>query len=470
MRLRLLDVLDSTGAELVRGDAGATVSGVSTDTREIAPGSLYVALAGPRFDGNLFAKEALEKGAGALLLRSEQDVPASLPERLPNGRPVALHIDPRRALVDLAAWHRARVTAPVIGVTGSSGKTTTKDVLTQLLSAHRSVIGSPRSFNNDIGVPLTLLLADEGTEALVVEIGTNSPGEIAALCRVAARPTAGIVTNIGAAHLEGLGSLEGVAREKGDLAAAVPADGFVVLNADCRFSRQIASMTAARVITFSVEGEGDLNAHDLVFHAAGTTFRLNGHEVTSPLLGTHNVSNLLAALAACTGLGVPLDEVLPVVQHLAGGHQRMERHALPGGSLVLDDTWNSNPDSARAAVRVLAGLHGHRRRVLILGDMLELGRHAAEMHHEVGLAAAEADLDLVVLVGELAVAAAAGAMDGGLPAERVLHLPDAAAAIERVPSLVEAGDVVLVKASRGLRLERVVQRVVKRLSGEEGGQ
>ncbi len=453
-RLRIQDVLDSTGAVLARGAAELEVSGVSTDTRTLRPGELFIALSGPNFDGNRFARQALDGGAAAVLLRDERRELGGLP----GDRPVLLHRDPRRALADLAAWHRSRLSAPVVGITGSCGKTTTKNIVRDLFSRLMPVVASPSSFNNDIGVPHTILMADATTRLCVIELGTNHPGEIAGLCRIA-RPTAGIITNVGAAHLEGLGSLEGVAREKGDLAAALPRDGFLVLNADCRFTPVLRGRTSARVITYSVGAapaeRGDLDARELVFHSGGTTFRLDGFEVTSPLLGTHNVQNLLAALCVCIGLGVPIEEVLPAIPALRGGRQRMERIEL-GELVVFDDSYNANPESMRAAVRVLAGVHGHRRRVLVLGDMLELGDLAAELHHRIGAEAARAGIDLLILVGELAKAAAAGALEGGLDSSSVVHFPGTEEAASEVNAYLRPGDVVLVKGSRRLRLEEVV--------------
>jgi UDP-N-acetylmuramoyl-tripeptide--D-alanyl-D-alanine ligase len=325
------------------------------------------------------------------------------------------------------------------------------------------VVASPNSFNNEIGVPHTLLLGERETRLFAIEMGTNHQGEIATLSRIA-RPTAGIITNVGASHLEGLGSLEGVAREKGDLAAAIPAEGFVVLNADSRFTPAIRLRTSARVITFGIAGTrrepADLEASAVVFHSGGTSFRLNGCELTSPLLGTHNVENLLAALAIALGLGIPLSAVLPGVATLQGGRQRMERVDLAGVT-VFDDSYNCNPDSARAAVRILAGLHGFRRRVLVLGDMYELGDLAAELHHQVGVDAATSGIDLIVLVGELTKAAAAGALEGGLPKKSVVHLPTSSQAVRDVGALLQEGDVVLVKGSRKMELERVVRQLEK---------
>jgi UDP-N-acetylmuramoyl-tripeptide--D-alanyl-D-alanine ligase len=458
--MRFKDVLDSTGAMLVRGDAERFVHGVSTDTRTLQPQALYLALSGPNFDGNAFARQAGERGAGGMLLRSGVDLALS---ELPADAPVAVHDAPLRALSDLAAWHRARLSIPIVGITGSCGKTTTKNILRQLLEPHLAVVASPASFNNDVGVPHTLLLADHQTQALVVEIGTNAPGEIAGLCRVA-RPTVGIVTNIGASHLEKLGTIEGVAREKSALFASLPPDGLAVLNLDCRYAAELRSATRARVCTISVEGDGDFDARDLWFHSGGTTFKLLGHEITSPLIGSHNVYNLLAALAAATGLGLTFEQLLPAVSRLEAGRRRMERRRF-GELTVFDDSYNANPDSARAAVRVLEGLHGAGRRVMVLGDMLELGLDAPELHHQIGCAAARANLDLLLLVGETTRATAAGALECGLAPERVLHLGTPAQALERIGGLVRAGDIVLVKGSRRMGLDKLVDRLGETFGG-----
>ena len=456
------EILDATGAMLVRGDPRAAVCGVSTDTRALKPRELFLALSGPNFDGNQFAEAAGRAGAGAILL---QQKPGEPPPRLSGDFPIALHEAPRRALADLASWHRSRIRAQVIGITGSCGKTTTKGLLTQLLEAHFVTVSSPNSFNNDIGVPHTILLADPNTQMLVVELGTNGPGEIAGLTRIA-RPDIGIITNIGNAHLQGLGSIEGVLREKGDLFAGLPRTGTAILNLDCRFAKQLRAATSARISTFSVEGGsdgdrdaiGDFNAEKPWFHAGGTTFRLRGHEITSPLLGIHNISNLLAAIAACEAVGLSLEQILPAISRLEGGRRRLERLELDG-VLVFDDTYNANPESARAGLRVLAGLHGHRRRVVILGDMLELGARAPELHHAMGHAAAQSKVDQLLLVGELTRAAAAGALEAGMAPERVQHLGNREQALACVSLLVQRGDVVLVKGSNAMGMDLMVRRL-----------
>ena len=459
IELTFRQLLDATGARSRTEGFDRPLRGVSTDSRSVQPGQVFVGLPGPNFDGSAFAAAAVEAGAAALLL---QDAGDDFSTSSAPGVEIAVHPDPLRALGDLAAWHRSRLGAKVIGITGSCGKTSTKNVLARLLESLGATVASPSSFNNAVGVPLTLFQAGPETEFVVCEIGTSGPGEIEALCRIA-RPDVGAVTNVGPSHLSGLGSIEGVAHEKGYLPAAIPNDGQVVLNADCRFAPELRSRTGARVLSVGIDSEADLRATDVVFHSGGTSFRLDGREVASPLLGTHNVSNLLVAFAVVRALGHSIEEVLPAVERLTESRRRMERHEL-GDVTVFDDTYNANPASVSTAVRVLEGLSGYGRRVLVLGDMLELGEFEKELHHQVGMEAARAGLELVVAVGDLARAAAAGALEGGLPGEAVLHLGRAEEAVEAVPELVRPGDAVLVKASRALRLERVVEALIERFN------
>ena len=458
--MRVGQVLEATGATLVRGDPARTVDGVSTDTRSLRPRQLFLALSGPNFDGNEFAARAGDMGAGALMLRGG---PGAVLPPIPGDAPVCLHASPQRALIDLAAWQRSRLRVPVIGITGSSGKTSTKEILAQLLAPHLRVVSSPRSFNNDIGVPHTLMLADRGTGALVVEMGTNHPGEIAALCRIA-RPTAGIVTNVGPAHLDGLGSVEGVAREKAALLESVPRSGFCVVNLDSPHAELLKGSAAAPVISVSVDGrgagQGDLNATGVEFHPGGTRFRLEGRELCSPLLGVHNVHNVLCALAACRGLGLDLDQVVPALAELAAGSRRMQR--IEAGPIsVLDDSYNANPASTRAGLEVLCAMPRPARRVLVFGDMLELGERSPELHHAVGREAAELGVDCLLTVGELTRATAAGALEArtGIVVEHVGGIDEA---LERVGAFVRAGDCVMVKGSNAMGLQRVVERLVAR--------
>jgi UDP-N-acetylmuramoyl-tripeptide--D-alanyl-D-alanine ligase len=338
------------------------------------------------------------------------------------------------------------------------------------LGGYRRVVSSPASYNNDIGVPHTLFGAGASCEVLVVEMGTNAPGEIEALCRTA-QPTGAIVTNVGASHLAGLGSEEGVAHEKGALPASIGPEGWVVLNADSAWSNTLRARTAARVLTFGIEHDADVRASDLHFEGEQTTFQLNvplvgiSCQVRLPMLGQHAVANLLAALAACVGLGEDLNRVLEQVGTLRDGRGRMHRRRV-GGLTLIDDSYNSNPHSARAAVRVLMGIPASRR-VLVLGDMHELGAVSVKEHRDLGGFAARAQVEQLVTIGVDALDIATGAGLAGMSTGSVRHFPSVERASEAIHEFVGAGDVVLVKGSRAAGLEDLVQ-CIDQLHGGEG--
>ena len=456
---RISDMVAATGARVVRGDGGAIAGGTSTDTRKIQRGDAFFALSGLNHDGNRFALEAWNKGACAVVLE-ERESAREIAAALPADALVLVVPDTRRALGAWANRWRRALPARVVGITGSCGKTTTKNVLVELLSTRWKTLGSPASFNNEIGVPHTLFLADESVQALVVEMGTNHHGEIARLCEIA-EPEAGIVTTVGASHLEGLGSVEGVAHEKGALVRSIPAHGFVVLNADNLHTARMAAEARCKVLTFGLDGVGDFTATDIVFDRGGTSFRVFGKRLRSPLLGLHNVQNVLAAVAACHGFGIGLDEVAGAIENLSQTKGRL--NVVQAGRLtVVDDSYNANPESMRGAIETLEKMDGHRRRVLVLGDMAELGPLSGELHYQTGQRAAQGRFDLLVLVGEQSRATAAGAVEGGMPRERVMHMADLEEAKRLVPALLESGDVVLFKASRSSGLDAVAQAVLER--------
>lgn len=464
--LHFADVVSATGAVHVLGPHDRALSRVGTDSRQAIQDELFVALSGGTHDGNAFALDALARGARGLLLRGRPGDPATealvarVREVGVEGAAVALVEDPLEALADLAAWRRARFRGPVIGITGSCGKTSTKEALATLLARVVPVAKSPASFNNNIGVPRAILDAPAEARALVLEIGTNAPGEIEALCRIA-RPTDGIVTGIGRAHLQGLGSEAGIAREKGALPAALPLGGVCVLPHDDRFRAELAARTAARVVTFGERDGADVVAAGAWLHEEGTSFLLRGplvgaeRQVTVPLLGGHSARNVAAALACALALGHPLDALLVGLPDLAPARGRMQR-LRAGGVTFLDDSYNANPDSVRAGLAVLAGLPA-RRRVVVLGGMHELGASSERLHREVGEAAAEV-ADVLVTVGELALPAAHAAREAGLG--DVNPVADVDEAVGALIALLAAGDVVLVKASRAARLERVAEALL----------
>lgn len=416
--------------------------GVSTDTRSLQAGELFVALRGPSFDGHAFLDQARERGAAACMV--EPDVQTALPRIEVN--------DTRQSLGRLAAAWRARFAVPVVGVTGSNGKTSVKEMLAAVFAHRGAVLATRGNLNNDIGVPLTLLGLDRAHEAAVIEMGANHPGEIAALTRIA-RPNVGVVTNAGAAHLEGFGNLEGVARAKGELFAGLPEDGVAVINSDDGFAplwRELAG--ARRCVSFGMDSEAELGG-EWTPVAEGGRLQLRTPtgevELTLSAPGRHNAMNALAAAAAAYSAGASLQEIRLGLEAFRPAPGRLQFKPGRNGGHLLDDTYNANPDSLQAAFRVLTAQPG--RHWLALGDMGELGPEAAAMHERVGVQARDCGVQRLYAAGELAAHAARGF---GAGAVRFADAEEMAAALA-----VDFGEDVtlLVKGSRRMRMERVVE-------------
>jgi UDP-N-acetylmuramoyl-tripeptide--D-alanyl-D-alanine ligase len=450
IELSLAEVAELVGGELT-GTSIATVTGkVTLDSRAVAAGDLFVAVAGERVDGHDFLGAAAGAGAVGALCSRPQD-----------GLPCVVVPDPVIALGRLASGVHARLTAGglrTLAVTGSSGKTSTKDLLGQVLAAAGPTVSPPGSYNNDIGLPLTVLDADEDTRYLVLEMGSRGPGHIARLCGVA-RPQVGVVLNVGSAHLGEFGSPEGIARAKGELVEALPEDGTAVLNADDPRVLGMASRTAARVLTTGTGGDADVRATGgSLDGTARARFTLAAageeHPVALQVVGQHQVANALSAAGAALAVGLAPAEIAAALS-AAGSRSRwrMEVARRADGVTVVNDAYNANPESMRAALAALAGLAGERR-IAVLGGMAELGPDAAAEHERLGRDAVAAGVDLVVAVGRDAVGIADGASAaGGRAGEESVHVPDRAAARELLSGMLRPGDVVLVKASRSYGLE-----------------
>ncbi len=359
----------ATGGRVLRKAHGVAAKRVLTDSRAVAAGDCFVALPGQHRDGHTFLADALSSGAAGLVV---SHMPVSLV--VPRGRFVIEVEDTGRALLAMAAsWRRAHPGVRLIGVTGSCGKTSTKNMLGRVLSASMPTVCSPHSFNNAIGVPLSLFQIQDDTRAAVVEIGTNAPGEIEALAAVA-QPDIAIVTCVAESHLEGLGSLEGVAHEKAALLRALPASGLAILNGDDpSTARHMLNATAARKVLVRVGQEADWFATDVRSHGLGTSFLLQGERpVTIPLLGSHNVVNALFTLAAAVAVGSDLDAALIALASMPVTERRLQCREAANVQ-VFDDTYNMNPASARAALLALSGLPCTGRRFVVFGEMRELG-------------------------------------------------------------------------------------------------
>jgi UDP-N-acetylmuramoyl-tripeptide--D-alanyl-D-alanine ligase len=452
LSLRLSDVARWTGGRLHGADAA--VSSVSTDTRSLGPGALFVALKGERHDAHDFAAAARERGAAALLTMRQLDV--DLPQ--------VIVADSLAALGDLAAAVRAQSRARVIGITGSNGKTTVKTLLASILAGHGRTHVNAGNFNNEIGLPLTLLAMPADSEYAVLEMGAGKPGDIAYLARIA-QPDVALVNNVAAAHLERMGSLQGVAQTKGAIYRALPADGVAVINADDAFAEYFAVLAAPRrVIRYGLLRRAEVSAAFEADTPVDGRFRLltpaGNLEVALPLPGRHNVMNALAAAAAASALGVPLTTIkagLETAPNVAG---RLLRREHASGAVVVDDSYNANPGSFAAAIATLAGEPGQR--LLVMGDMAELGADAERLHAETGALARRAGIQRLLAVGRLSRAAVDAFGQGAT------HYPDQPALIEALRSELRAGVTALVKGSRSSAMDRVVHALVDGANGDGG--
>ena len=445
--LSLFEIADMCGGVLQGHSGNQTARRISKDTRTLVPGDLYLALRGENHDGNLHARDAAAKGAVAAIL----DKP---PGDLPEGFPVIQVEDSLGALHRLAAAWRDRLALKVACITGSSGKTSTKEFTAAVLAARFRVIKTEGNLNNHIGLPLSILSASAADDVAVWEIGMNHPGEIAPLAQLA-RPDLAIITNIGIAHIEYMGSREAIAKEKGTLLEAVGANGAVVLPAEDDFRDYLASITKARVIEAGLT-RGVVTASDLSIDTDGCRFVLHweGDSVAARLSvpGEHMVRNALLAVAAGLEFGLSLEECAEGLAsaRLTGG--RLARRTVRGVT-ILDDTYNANPDSMEAAIRTLKSVSSRGRRIAVLGRMGELGEHASAGYQQVGRAAAS--IDALITVGPETVPLTETARAGGLKEIHETSSTEEAAGVLR--RIAAEGDIVLVKGSRTARMERVIE-------------
>jgi UDP-N-acetylmuramoyl-tripeptide--D-alanyl-D-alanine ligase len=450
--LSLAHIAEITGATLDRApDPRVLVTGpVVIDSREAKPGGLFAALPGERVDGHGFAAAAVAAGAVAVLASR------------PAGVPALVVPDVQAALARLARAVIDRLPGLTIaGITGSSGKTTTKDLLAQMAERLGPTVAPAGSFNNELGHPLTVLRADERTRYLVLELGARGRGHIARLCAIAP-PRLGAVLNVGRAHVGGYFADQAeVAQAKGELVEALPADGVAVLNADDPEVRAMASRTAARVVTFGRAGQADVRAAGVRVDSAGrASFTLITPAGTAPvrlnLSGEHNVANALAAAALAGALGMtPADAADALSAAVARSKWRMDVMRRPDGVQVINDAYNANPESMRAALAALASMANGGRAFAVLGQMAELGGNSRPWHEEVGAFAARTGVSALVVVGEQATPMLAGARS--VPGWRgeLLHVPDGPAAVAALAGRIRPGDTVLVKASRAVALWEV---------------
>jgi UDP-N-acetylmuramoyl-tripeptide--D-alanyl-D-alanine ligase len=466
MKLTLAEAAIGSGAVLEApasvANAGALVArGYSIDSRTVAEGELFFAVRGERHDGHDFVAAAIERGAVAAVVSRARV--ATLPDTA-LAAPLLITEDPLVALQALAAHVRRQWGKRVIAVTGSAGKTTTKEAIAAALGAKFNVLKSQGNLNNGFGLPLQLLRLEPEHEFAVIEMGMNHPGEIAALALIAS-PDWGLITNVGTAHIENFADGKaGIARAKFELVDALPTNGVVFLNCDDPYVSQFGRDFHGRAVYFGSGPCANLRLLEATEDLAGLHMRYRDGEsegqLTLNLLGEHNAMNVVAGLAVALEAGVELDAAAAALETLAAGDKRGEVLEVKG-AVILNDCYNSNPEALRSMIRTLAARPA-KRRILVAGEMLEMGEHGPALHTEAGRAAAEAGLDLVVGVSGNAEHLAAAACSGGVAA---LFLPDAHAAGRWLKQNLRKGDVVLVKGSRGVHLERAIEAV---RSGESG--
>jgi UDP-N-acetylmuramoyl-tripeptide--D-alanyl-D-alanine ligase len=475
MKLTLGEVAAYLGSSC--GVADRPVEGYSIDSRSLAPGQLFFAIRGPRFDGHQFVGQALERGAAGVVV--ENAFYAGAPIEM---RPALLAVaDTRGALQTLAHEVRRKWHKPLLAVTGSTGKSTTKEMIAAILSRRFRVLRSPGNLNNDFGLPLALLGLEPEHDVAVVELAMSAPGEIARLSRLA-EPQVGVVTNVAPAHLQFFDSVDSIAlakRELIDYLATTGPGAVAVLNEDDARVRRFAEGFPGRVLTFGFSETADFRATEVDYPSGpSSSVRVRTSdwmsEFTVPLPGRHNVANALAAIAATSVFDILLEDVAQALAEFQNLHQRSEILTLLGEVTVINDCYNSNPLAMERMLETLAEWPGARRRIVVAGEMLELGPTSPELHRGVGRKCAESGAEWVIGVQGNAQFLVEGAAEAGIPTSHARYFPDASSAGHFCQSLIAPGDVVLVKGSRGVHLETVIEMLKRQESGarsqeSEGG-
>jgi UDP-N-acetylmuramoyl-tripeptide--D-alanyl-D-alanine ligase len=449
-RLSIFQIAELAAAAVSSGDGNAPIEKISTDSRTIKRGELFVALRGENFNGHNFIESVAKTGAAGAIVDLNWKG-----EILANFAVIRVE-DTLRAYQNLAANYRKSLSLKVLAITGSNGKTSTKDFAAAVLAHRFRVTKTQGNFNNHVGLPRTMLEATSQDEVAVWEIGMNHPGEVAMLAKLAA-PDAAIITNIGVAHIEFMGSREAIAAEKGALAQAVAPDGTVILNADDPFSKKIAVGTRAKVV-FAGTTKGTIRASEITQSATGTDFTIleGAHRCRAqlPVPGLHMVQNALLAVAAGRMFGLSLEDCAAGLAAAPLTKARLQIKRIRGVQFI-DDSYNANPESMKAALHTLVELDADGKRIAVLGEMRELGEESARGHREVGETAAELGVDQLIAIGDMAAVIAEAARNAGLQNTSIARSTSEAA--ELLGEIAASGDLVLVKGSRAARTERVIE-------------
>ena len=464
----LEDVLKATAGTLVSGKPDNTFYGISTDSRQVFKGNLFDALKGEKFDGHDFVRTALEQGAAGILVQDEAKI-----NQTPVDKTVAVIkvADTLLALGDLAHEWRKRFSIPVIGLTGSSGKTTTKEMMAAIIGRGKNILKTEGNLNNLIGLPQTIFRLTREHELVILEMGTNTRGEIKRLTQIAV-PDIGLITNVGPAHLAGFGSLDVVREEKNDLFLNMSSSGIAIINLDDEAITTAAERWNGRRITFSMSPNADVTVKDIERNGVkGVRFNLvvggSTQKVEMKIAGLHHVYDAMAAAATAFAVGIepkPIAEGLAAFRPFSG---RMEMIRLRNGAFLLDDSYNANPASVREALMTLKDLKAHHNGYVFLGDMLELGEEADEMHRKIGMLIATIGVNALFLQGDFSEVTASGAAEGGLSPQNIFFLSDKEKGITYLKEHLKKGDWILVKGSRRMKMEKIVAQICDDFGSDE---
>ncbi len=455
--LKVSEILNATGGKLICGNLESPIAGISTDTRSVKHGEIFFALNGENYDGHNFIKQAVCNGAAGVVISAGKKI-----ENLSlngSGKVALIEVsDTLKALGDLAKYYRQNLQTKFISVTGSNGKTTTKDMVYHVLKNFKNVSRSRKSFNNFIGVPLTIFGADLTHDFCVVEMGTNAPGEIKRLSEIIS-PNFTILTNISHTHLEGLGSIKGVASAKAEFIENMDEDGTLITNADDIWCSQIAGRFNGKVINFGFGENAQIKASKVKRNKSGFAFTVNkSFTINLPVLGKHNIYNSLASIALCNTIGIRMEDMCEGFVDFKLPPMRMERRVC-GDVIAINDGYNSSPSSMSAALDEFSQLPAPGRRIFVCGDMLELGKDTERLHKEIGKKVASSKVDILWTVGPFSRFVAEGAIANGMSSENVFSYDTSEETCSLVASQLKSKDTVFIKGSRRMKLERVSRQI-----------
>jgi UDP-N-acetylmuramoyl-tripeptide--D-alanyl-D-alanine ligase len=457
------EVLRATGGKLLQGEGNVSFRGISIDSRTIVEGDLFIALKGPRFDGHHYALEALRKKAGGVVI--EEDKAGDFRWNGYRPRVVVAVKDSLQALGDLARERRRKYRTPLVALTGSNGKTTTKEMMSACLETTFPILKTEGNLNNLVGLPLTLLNLTEKEKVVILEMGMNIPGEVRRLTEIA-EPDVGLITNIEKSHLQGMGSLERIKEEKGELFHKMRKDGTILVNQDDSRVVDLARLFPGQKITYGVGHPADLMAKDIHLKGEkGTSFTLlsgkEEMEINLPLLGRHFVPNALSAVAVATHFRIEMKKMKEALEHFKPFPMRMEIIPLGDGKVLINDTYNANPNSMETALETLIEGKKAGKAIAVLGDMLELGDFATEAHQQLGEKMGHLSIDFLIVLGEKAPVVVEWAKRHGFPPEKARIVESHLEASSMLKDVMQDGDWVLIKGSRGMTMEKIVEGLIK---------